>query len=135
MASGLDIWFVNIYPFWNRQPIMQSVAWLDNAYNELLDLAGGKPVIISETGWPSDGDLLGEALPNENNAAFYFINFVSWAEANNVDYFYFAAFDEPWKDEPLGVGDHWGVWDRFLNLKPGREAVFNGYLIEDNWSQ
>ncbi len=134
--DACDIWLVNIYPFWQGVNINQSVRSMHKQYADLLAMADGKPVIISETGWPSgtsDRVGMGDALPTPENAAYYFLNFISWAEANDVDYFYFEAFDEPWKEE-LGFGSHWGVWDRFLNLKPGMELVFNGFSHSDNWS-
>lgn len=134
--EACDIWLINIYPFWQGVNINQSVRSMHQQYANLLTMADGKPVIISETGWPSNTDEsggMGDALPTPGNAAYYFLNFVSWAEANNVEYFYFEAFDEPWKEE-LGFGSHWGVWDRFMNLKPGMELVFNGFSHIDNWS-
>jgi hypothetical protein len=92
-------------------------------------------VIVSETGWPSEGNAAGGAVPSPKNAAFFFLNFVSWARAYNIDYFYFEAFDESWKAAYEGPqGAHWGVWDKDGILKPGMEAVLNGDTIADNWS-
>ena len=63
------------------------------------------------------------------------MNFVSWAEAEKVSYFYFEAFDESWKVTYEGSqGAHWGVWDKDGNLKPGMEDVFDGKRLSDNWS-
>lgn len=135
--AACDIWLVNVYPFWQGVNINDALKRMHEQYRQLVELAAGKQVIIGETGWPSDTDDragMGDALPNPGNAAYYFLNFVSWAEANNVEYFFFEAFDEPWKVE-LGFGNHWGIWDQYLNLKPSMELVFNGYVIDDNWSQ
>ena len=74
-------------------------------------------------------------MPSLENAAFYFKNFVSWATSENVNTFYFEAFDEPWKADYEGPqGAHWGVWDEDGNLKPGMQAVFNGETVPDNWT-
>jgi hypothetical protein len=69
------------------------------------------------------------------NAALYFLNFVSWARVEGVSYLYFEAFDETWKAAYEGPqGAHWGVWDKYGNLKPGMQNVFDGATIPDNWS-
>jgi len=92
-------------------------------------------IIVSETGWPSCGNQVGDAVPSPENASFYFLNFVSWARANNVPYFYFEAFDESWKAVYEGPqGACWGIWDKDGNLKPGMQDVFDGKVMQDNWS-
>ena len=91
-------------------------------------MAGSKDVIVSETGWPSGGDVIGSAVPTQENAAFYFKSFIAWAHANKVPYFYFEAFDESWKAKYEGVqGAHWGIWDKEGHLKPGMEK----WLVND----
>jgi hypothetical protein len=43
----------------------------------------------------------------------YFVDTVHWAEADGVEMFYFAAFDEAWKVGAEGdVGAYWGLWDK-----------------------
>lgn len=43
----------------------------------MLEAAEGKKVIVSETGWPSEGKKVGDAVASLENATFYFFNFVS----------------------------------------------------------
>ncbi len=65
----------------------------------------GKRVVIGETGWPSAGSPNNEAVPSLENQRRFYLEFLALADANNVDYFYFDAFDELWKiEEPGGVG-------------------------------
>jgi exo-beta-1,3-glucanase (GH17 family) len=81
-------------------------------------VANGKKVIITETGWPSQGETLGGAEPSNLNAMKYFINTNLWAIDENVEVFYFSSFDESWKIGPEGdVGAHWGIWDKSEKLK------------------
>jgi exo-beta-1,3-glucanase (GH17 family) len=47
-----------------------------------------KKVIITETGWPSQGSGL-KGLSREN-AMKYFINTQAWSEMANIDVFYFS---------------------------------------------
>jgi exo-beta-1,3-glucanase (GH17 family) len=87
-------------------------------YQKVKDVAGAKKVIITETGWPSSGQALGESIPSEMNALKYFINTHLWASDDNIDTFYFSSFDESWKVGNEGdVGAHWGIWDNMEHLK------------------
>jgi len=134
MAAG-DVILANFYPLWEGIDVNQSIADLHAKYQEVVAAAGGKKVYVAETGWPSEGEPIGSAVPSPENAAFYFQNFVSWAEAQGVDYFYFEAFDEPWKAIKEGSrGAHWGVWDKDGKLKPGMAEVFNCTRIPNNWN-
>ena len=134
LISAVDVVFVNYYPVWEGITIDQAVFWLDKKHQQLITASKGKKVIISETGWPSGGKEHENVIPSPENASFYFLNFVSWARDNRVDYFYFEAFDEPWKSED-SWGSNWGIWDKDGNMKPGMEDVFNGKTVPDNWSE
>jgi GPH family glycoside/pentoside/hexuronide:cation symporter len=80
--------------------------------------AKGKPVLIAETGWPSQGSSTKGAVPSPVNALKYFININSWSHKNNIELFYFSSFDESWKIRHEGdVGARWGIWDKNEKLK------------------
>lgn len=135
VMDNCDMIFVNYLPYWEGIDVDKAVAYLHARHQEVVARANGKEVIISETGWPSDGNQIGAAVPSLENACFYFLNFVSWACENNVRYFYFEAFDEAWKVVNEGPqGAHWGVWDKNGILKPCMKDVFEGKSIEDNWT-
>jgi len=135
IIDAVDVVLVNYYPYWEGVSVDLAVAQIHQWHKEILELAKGKKVIVSETGWPSAGDVKRNAVPSLENASFFFLNFVSWARANNVEYFYFEAFDEPWKAKYEGPqGAHWGIWYENGEMKPGMERVFNGETMEDNWS-
>ncbi|MBM3957745.1 MAG: hypothetical protein FJ313_06795 [Gemmatimonadetes bacterium] len=106
-----------MFPYWENQPLSGAVDYLDSCYGKLSRAAGGKEIIV-ETGWPSAGDPKGAAVPSPANAAEYFTGFTRWAEAKKVRYYYFEAFDEPWKAGREGsVGAHWGIWESDGKLK------------------
>lgn len=111
---------MNYYLYWEGRKINYVVAYVHKWHKQIMDVANGKEVIISETGWPSCGKRIGDAIPSPENAGFYFLNFVSWARANNVKYFYFEAFDECWKAGYEGPqGACWEIWNKYGNMKPG----------------
>ena len=134
IIEEVDIVFSNIYPIWEGVPISCAIYSLNENYRLLVDKSKGKPVYISESGWSSEGDKIGDAVPSEENASFFFLNFVSWARANDIPYFYFAGVDENWKKRYEGeVGGHWGVFDQDGNMKPGMQQVFDDATITNNW--
>ncbi|OAD23575.1 glycosyl hydrolase, partial [Candidatus Thiomargarita nelsonii] len=132
VVEASDVILAHYYPYWEGISINHAMEMVDFRHQQIIALANGKPVIVGETGWPSDGNTLGDAVPSPENAAFYFLSFTSWALANNADYFYFEAFDEAWKAQYEGPqGAHWGVWDEDGILKEGMQTVFDGSLRND----
>jgi len=130
-----DVILANYYPYWEGVDVNDAIACLHARHQLLVAEAGGKEVLVSETGWPSGGNTIVDAVPSLENAAFYFRNFVSWARAEGVDYFYFEAFDESWKASYEGPqGAHWGVWTEDGTLKPDMHVVFDGETLPDNWT-
>lgn len=118
LIDACDVILINCYPFWEGTNADISPAYVRNMYNLIKQNAKGKPVIISETGWPSKGEPTGDAVPSEINAMKYFININHWANKENIELFYFSSFDESWKIHHEGdVGQTWGIWDEDENLK------------------
>jgi exo-beta-1,3-glucanase (GH17 family) len=135
VTDACDVIFPNYYPYWEGKNLTYAIHYIQLWHQQIVTAAKGKPVVISETGWPSEGNSTGDAAPSPENAAYFFLNFVSWARTNNISYFYFEAFDELWKGEgTVGVGPHWGLWFRNSTLKPGIQDVFDNKTIADNWS-
>lgn len=135
VLAAVDVVLANYYPYWRGIPVDQSIAALHDWHQLLTAAAAGKPVMVSETGWPSCGNLVYGAVPSTENASLYLLNFVSWARANHVSYFYFEAFDESWKATIEGPqGACWGIWDKNGALKPGMSRALSGETMADNWS-
>ena len=98
------------------------------AVRAALDAAGlAIPIVIGETGWQSvPSATLDEArvrdwarhLGHPVNQSWYYQDMLAWAHGADgatpgdgftrpAALFYFAAFDEPWKN----ADDNWGLWD------------------------
>lgn len=107
-----DVVLINCYPFWEGSSIEDATAYLDLMHASIVQIAKGKKVIITETGWPSAGQINNGAEPSEENAIRYFINTQNWAKSKGVESFYFSSFDESWKVHQEGsVGNRWGLWN------------------------
>ncbi|MDX8381193.1 MAG: glycosyl hydrolase family 17 protein [Ghiorsea sp.] len=118
LVDACDVISINCYPFWEYCHVDYSLLYIKDMYRRTLDVAKGKKVVISETGWPSAGDACGPAVPSCASAMRYFINTYVWAEQEGIDIFYFSSFDESWKRGDEGdVGAYWGLWDVNGNFK------------------
>ena len=118
LVEACDVVLANCYPFWEGCDIDQTSAYLKKMFEVTKIAANGKPVIITETGWPSQGDNTKQAQPSHDNAMKYFVKTNNWANQNGVEMFYFSTFDESWKVHNEGdVGQRWGLWDKNENLK------------------
>jgi exo-beta-1,3-glucanase (GH17 family) len=113
-----DVILANCYPFWEGCSLEYSLVYMKQMYFQAMSAASGKKVIITETGWPSQGANLEGAFPSYENALKYFINAQNWSNDENIEMFYFSSFDESWKVGSEGdVGAFWGLWDKNEKLK------------------
>lgn len=113
-----DIILINCYPFWEGASIENSLLQLRQMYAITQKIANGKEIIITETGWPSQGEAVKNANSTKLNAMKYFIHTQQWAKTENIEMFHFSSFDETWKVNVEGeVGARWGLWDKDENLK------------------
>ncbi len=117
-----------------------------HAVRAALDAAGHPiPIVIGETGWQSvPSAYLDEAFVKDFahhqahpvNQAWYFEDMMAWAYGTDGDdpgdgfsrpaaLFYFAAFDEPWKERD----DNWGLWD--ADREPKYVLTSEGYDAEE----
>jgi GPH family glycoside/pentoside/hexuronide:cation symporter len=113
LAQACDVVLPNCYPFWEGVDISRAPYYLRHMHALVQKAAGGKKVIVAETGWPGQGQTVSAAVPSPENAMRYFIETQDWARLEGVELFYFSSFDEPWKVGAEGdVGANWGLWDK-----------------------
>ena len=118
ITEACDVILCNCYPFWEGCPSENSLDYMKQMYYQAKAAGNGKETIITETGWPSQGENLKGSIPGEKNARDYFINTQLWSANDNIPVFYFSSFDESWKVGAEGtVGAYWGIWDKNEKLK------------------
>jgi exo-beta-1,3-glucanase (GH17 family) len=118
IVAATDVILTNCYPFWEGCPIEYGHQHMQQMHGQATDASQGKPVIITETGWPNKGQSVKGSVPSEEAAMQYFINATQWSQVADIPMFYFSSFDESWKTGPEGdVGAHWGLWDKNEKLK------------------
>ena len=118
ITDACDVILANCYPYWEGCPIEYSLQHMKQMYYQAAQAGNGKRVIITETGWPSQGGGFKGSLASKENYMKYFINTQAWSEQDGIEVFYFSSFDESWKVGAEGdVGAYWGLWDKDENLK------------------
>lgn len=118
ITAACDVILANCYPYWEGCHIDYSLMHMKQMYYQALHAGQGKKVIITETGWPSQGTGLNDAQPSKINALRYFLDAQKWSAEEDIDLFYFTSFDESWKVGAEGdVGAYWGLWDMHEKLK------------------
>jgi exo-beta-1,3-glucanase (GH17 family) len=133
LASAADYVMANVHPFFAGVSASTAASWTWDFWqeNDSGFKTSASQNIISETGWPSQGGTdCGAATSctegsvagiNEMNT--FMNDWVCQALANGTNYFWFEAFDEPWKIQFDTAGqdweDHWGLMDVNRNLKSG----------------
>ncbi len=129
LADHVDFITVHILPYWEYIDRKDAVAFVLGQYHELQKLFPGKPVVIGEVGWPSNGNRRKYAQPSLANEAHFLRDWFNVAAAENIDYYVMEAIDQPWKEGLNGdrVEAYWGV----LNASRQPKFAFTGTVIED----
>lgn len=118
LAKHVDFIAAHILPYWEDVPATKAVEYAMERLTILQEAFPGKRIVITETGWPSDGEKRGRSIASLEAQRNYLTQFAAAARARNIDYFIIEGFDQPWKHVLEGkVGSHWGVFDANRRLK------------------
>jgi glucan 1,3-beta-glucosidase len=113
VAGHVDFLTVHILPYWEDEPVSieDGLAHVQAVLDKMKAAFPGKPILIGETGWPSEGRSREEAVPGRIQQARFVREFVQLARRNDVRYNLIEAFDQPWKRKLEGtVGGYWGLF-------------------------
>lgn len=112
LAAEVDFIAVHILPYWEGISASDAVDAVFVRYYKLKSLYPDKPIVITEVGWPSDGQPFGEAIASRANQATFLREFMRRADQEKISYYIVEAFDQPWKRSIEGsVGAYWGIFD------------------------
>ncbi|TAQ83768.1 hypothetical protein B7494_g7907 [Chlorociboria aeruginascens] len=133
LANEVDYVMANIHPFFAGVTAELAAGWTWTFWqgNDVSFKSDTSRNIISETGWPSQGGTdcgAATSCTTGSTAGIDEMNtfldtWVCQALDNGTTYFWFEAFDEPWKIVYDTTGkeweDHWGIMDANRVLKDG----------------
>jgi exo-beta-1,3-glucanase (GH17 family) len=138
IGKEVDFITIHILPYWEDEPleVNDAVAHIEKTYKQVYEqvqaLYPGKPILIGESGWPSDGRQRGWAVPSVANSAKFIRGLIQVSKKNGFDLNIVEAFDQPWKSALEGVvGANWGL------LSADRTPVFplTGEVVENpDWT-
>ncbi|EGW34870.1 uncharacterized protein SPAPADRAFT_57962 [Spathaspora passalidarum NRRL Y-27907] len=105
-----DYLAVNSHPYWDGgvQP-ENSGPWLQQQIANLQNVCGkDKQVLITETGWPTQGDTFGSCVPSVPNQVAAIKSIVNSLGSQVI---MFTMYNDYWKDPgPYNVEQHWGIF-------------------------
>jgi exo-beta-1,3-glucanase (GH17 family)/cellulose synthase/poly-beta-1,6-N-acetylglucosamine synthase-like glycosyltransferase len=112
LAEAVDFITIHLLPYWEGLPVDQAIRYVLDRHAAVAARFPGKPVVIGEIGWPSDGRDIGAARASRVNQAEFLRRFFVEAERRGLQYFVMEAFDQPWKVSFEGrAAGHWGMFD------------------------
>lgn len=120
LAAVVDFIGVHTYPAWENKSIDQALSYTIKNIEDVHAALPNKPIAILEGGWATTANEF-SSQANQQNQARYYKEVSKWAERTNTSFFFFEAFDEPWKGDPNnpnGAEKHWGLFfeDRTAKL-------------------
>ena len=114
LKDSVDFVTIHVLPYWEDKPlpVSEGVRHLEDIVARVRQAFPGKPIMVGETGWPSEGRWRENAAPSRVNEARYLREFLVYAKSADVDYNFIEAFDQPWKRWQEGTaGGFWGLYN------------------------
>ena len=112
LAEVVDFIGVHTYPAWEEKHIDEGLSYTIENLEGVRAALPGKPIAVLEAGWATEASEFADRA-GEQEQTRYYRELGEWATGANVTVFFFEAFDEPWKGDPLnlsGAEKHWGLF-------------------------
>ncbi len=112
LAAEVDYIGVHTYPAWENKSIDEALPYTIKNIQDVAKALPGKPIAILEGGWATTAKEFPQQASDTNQKRYY-QEVKKWAEESNTTFFFFEAFDEPWKGDPAnlqGAEKHWGIF-------------------------
>jgi glucan 1,3-beta-glucosidase len=118
LAAAVDVIIWHTYGWWSGVDVANAYTLVSGRYDDMLAAYPGKPMILGETGWPTQVDHMSvdkttTAVGSEANQAKFYLEALAGMRARNLPMWMFSSIDEKWKGTSGEgeVGAHWGIWD------------------------
>jgi len=122
LAAHVDFITIHVLPYWEDEPVAEAdaPAHLLAQIERLRKAFPGKPILVGETGWPTEGRSRGPAQASTLAAAQYVRALPALAAQHGFDYNLVEAYDQTWKARLEGtIGARWGLFDAQRRQKYG----------------
>jgi len=118
VINASDVLYMNSFSYWEGVRIEDAARTFIEHVNVLKSHAKGKPIVVSETGWPTAGNTIGGAVPGNNQLKTYLNGVVCGLKNSGIPIYWFSAFDEPNRGGQI-VEKHFGLYNANRTKKPG----------------
>ncbi|KAF8003851.1 hypothetical protein HF325_001299 [Metschnikowia pulcherrima] len=104
-----DYLAVNCHPYFSGIEASTSGTWLKHQIDSLQSFCGGsKQILVTESGWPTQGNTEGQAVPSVANQLLA-VKGLGTVLGDQV--LMFTTFNDYWKAPgPWNVEQHWGIY-------------------------
>ncbi|KAF2121726.1 glycoside hydrolase superfamily [Lophiotrema nucula] len=110
ICNAADVVLVNVHAFFDSNTRAEdSGPFVKGQVDQVRNACGGKRVIVTESGWPHEGDSHNQAVPGRANQQSAIDSLLS---SFDHDLFLFNAFDDPWKSDSgatFNAEKYWGI--------------------------
>lgn len=96
VIEAVDFIGMDAYPYFQttmQNGIGSASTLFFDAYHATVNAAQGKPVWVTETGWPVTGQTLNQAQPSSENARIYWEDVTCQLVKDNVNLYYYTLQD------------------------------------------
>ncbi|OQS07570.1 glucan 1,3-beta-glucosidase [Thraustotheca clavata] len=125
LTKAVDIISANSFPFWeNVVPEVASQSMYNRMYPLMLAAKKyNKKILISETGWATNGSSAGASVASSQAGVTWLNDFYFLAKTVSWDYYWYSSFDQPWRhvegdNTTADVENYFGLYFNNGTLKP-----------------
>lgn len=130
LARHVDFIAAHILPFWEAKNYRQAATHVLELAEQLQAWFPGQPLLISEVGWPSQGQGTKRLFTSPAEQSISLRCQIQSLEEHGYDYCIIEAFDQPWKTAEGPSGAHWGLFSAERRLKLQRHGPVS---VRENW--
>lgn len=117
LLANCDVIGANIHPFFGGGKVEYASNWVFDFVKYQLEPMNyyNTPIVITEVGWPIQGGKFLSSVANVKNFEYFMNDFLCKVSHTKYGYYYFEAYDEPWKSiyhEPNRRWEtEWGIFN------------------------
>jgi len=101
VIDACDVIVMNAFPYWQGAKIENAPQVFRDAVANTRSKTKGKPFVVGETGWPTDGPNFGDATATVPNLQAYWSAIGCELRRDQVPNFWFSGFDEPGRESAI----------------------------------
>jgi exo-beta-1,3-glucanase (GH17 family) len=138
LARAVDFVTVHLYPYFDGRSADDGASYLYSRLDELAAALRGagiaRPIVVGETGFPSEGRRVGDAVPGPDALGRYLADLLAWApQRPEYAIFWFNVADAYWQkvaeagrppEEQYGVEASFGIFTFDRRIRPHVAHLF-----------